>query len=426
MSADTKLPATERTLSGLDFFLLWGGAAIALSEIWAGGLLTNLGWHLGVAAILLGHFIGNFPLALAGLIGSREGQPAILGMRPTLGARGAHVPAILNAIQLVGWCAVMFWIGGRAAGRLTGGSPAAIQGWTLAIGVVTTLWSLGGHKYWKWLQRVAVLLLGALSLGMTWLVVRTYGVIDLAATTPQPGASFMLGLDLVIAMPISWLPLVADYSRHARSDRSCFWGTWWGYFTASSWMYVTGLGAALATGSAEPEGMVLGLMQSCGWLLPALLIVALSTITTTFMDIYSNAMTLKALLPRASEKLLIIAGGGLGTALALGFPAGQYENFLLFIGSAFCPLFGVLLSDYFIVRRMGRASQDSPPPWLFKGVNLLALAAWAGGFVLYRASVKLAWPAGASVPAMLGAAALYLALVYAGSAWRKAGARRAG
>jgi putative hydroxymethylpyrimidine transporter CytX len=162
----------------------------------------------------------------------------------------------------------------------------------------------------------------------------------------------MIGMDLVIAMPISWLPLVSDYSRFATNSKSSFWGTWIGYFIISSWMYLLGLAASLATQSPDPSGVVMNLMVKFGWAIPALIIVLFSTFTTTFLDIYSTAISGLNIVPKLGERKGVIIGGVLGTATALIFPALlDYEHFLLFIGAMFCPLFGIVLVDYFLIRK---------------------------------------------------------------------------
>jgi len=396
--------STDRPLSGADFFLLWMGAAISLAEIWAGGLLAPLGLFAGLAAIVLGHVIGNTPMALGGIIGSRHEVPAMVSTRDALGHRGSYLPAVLNVIQLTGWTAVMLRICGQAADAVVPGDRGiGVRGWILVSGILTTAWALTGHGLRRWLQRGAVTLLTALSLLMTGIVFRRYGLADLLAIRPDGTLPFGQGLDLVIAMPISWLPLVSDYSRFARDSRSCFWGTWWGYLLAGSWMYAVGLCAALAARTANPDGMVLGLMAETGLIGPALLIIILSTITTTFLDMYSTAVSVRSLAPKWNERAVILAGGLLGTLLAVVFPATEYESFLLFIGAMFCPLFGVVLADYFILRRM----QFGPPP---AGIRPDAMLAWAAGFALYQLATRQAWALGASLPALLGAAGLHLAL----------------
>ncbi len=397
----------KRIFRGWDFFVLWAGAAISLSEIWAGGLLVPLGLAGGVLAILLGHLIGNTPMALSGVIGSRHGVPAIVSTRAALGQRGAWLPGLLNVIQLVGWTGVMLWIGGQAAARLL---KIDARLWIALLGIITTLWALAGSERWKWLQRISVAALLLLSCVMTWSALSTYGIGRAAASQPTRELGFMSGLDLVIAMPISWMPLVSDYSRLATRTRSAFWGTWWGYLLVGSWMYLVGLYAALATGSTEPDAMVLDLLSGHGLLAAALLIVLFSTFTTTFLDIYSTAISAQSLFPQLNERLLVLVGGTLGTLAALVFTPSAYEGFLLFIGSAFCPLFGVVLTDYFVVHRGHYNAADlfrRGRYWYRGGVNPAAVAAWAAGFAMYRLAVWKAWPAGGSLPSLIGAGLLY-------------------
>lgn len=413
MTSQQPVAQGEQTLNGRDFFLLWAGAGIALTEIWAGGLLAPLGLTAGILVIVLGHVIGNTPFALAGLIGSRHGVPSMVSTRGAMGLRGSHLPAVLNVIQLTGWTAVMLWVGGQAAANLT--RPYAGLGtpfWIVVGGILTTAWTLGGHRFWKRLQVLAVLLLTALSFIMTYILFKNYGWQEILRKPAGGGdLTFMGGLDLVIAMPISWLPLAADYARYARSGKNAFLGSWMGYFLASSWMFAVGLAAAVATGTTTPDAMVMDLMASYGLVAGALLVVLISTFTTTFLDIYSNAISILSFAPRVGERSAIIAGGVLGTVLALFLSPLQYEQFLLFIGSAFCPLFGVVFADYFI-RKRGHYDAEH----LFGGAryrytagfHLPGIGAWAAGFGLYHLCAQRFDLLGASLPGMIGAALLYL------------------
>ncbi len=412
MSMNGPVDGRERNLKEWDFFLLWAGAAISLSEIWAGGLLASFGLLAGLGIILLGHLIGNAPMALGGLIGSRHGVPAIVGTRGALGNRGSILPAVLNIVQLVGWTAVMLWIGGQAAAGLAGGA-AGSRWWIIALGVLTTLWALGGNRAWKTLQKMGVVLLLLLSVGMTFLALKTYGWRELWMAKSTPSMPHMLGLDLVIAMPISWMPLVSDYTRYAAVPGRGIRGTWWGYFLVSSWMFAAGLVASIATGSGAPEAMLMQLMGAHRLLWPAVLIVLLSTATTTFLDIYSNAVSAQSLFPKLGTRPLVLLGGLAGTLIALFFDATKYEGFLLFIGAAFCPLFGVVLADYFLLKRGRYEAEDlfrRGRYWYAGGVNWRAMAAWAAGFGIYQLCAKTAFAGGSSVPSLLAAAILYLAI----------------
>ena len=400
----------ERNLNGMDFFLLWAGAAVSLAEIWAGGLLVPLGFLSGLLVILLGHVIGNTPLALGGIMGTRAGIPTMVAVRPSFGVRGSYFATILNLVQLVGWTGVMLWIGGQAAEAVRPFPIAGFRGWVLLCGIATTLWAILGHRYWKWLHRIAVTALIALCCVMSWVVLHKYGLSMLLAIQPKQGMPVMLGLDIVIAMPISWLPLVCDYSRFGKQTGPAFWGTWIGYFLMSSWMYAIGLAAALATHSPTPESMVMELMVGLGLAFPAIVIVLFSTFTTTFLDIYSAAVSALNIWPGMGERKGSLLCGILGTTIALIFPGTAYETFLLFVGSVFCPLFGVVLADYFFHRKMHyfeKGIVDQNDYWYTGGFNVLAFAAWGIGFILYHVLQRqTTW--GSSIPSLVSAGILYL------------------
>jgi NCS1 family nucleobase:cation symporter-1 len=406
----------EGSLAGIDFFFLWAGAAVSLAEIWAGGTLVGVGFLGAAIAIVVGHVVGNTPLALGGMIGSRHGIPTMVSVRPSFGVVGARFAAILNVVQLVGWTAVMLMVCGNA---LTALFPSVdYRVWAAATGILTTLWALGGSRAWKWLGRTAVALLIILCVVMTWRVIFAYdvGVIVRTGPSAENPMGFGLALDLVIAMPISWLPLVSDYSRFARTTRGAFWGTWIGYFLVGSWMYLLGLVSSLATGTGTPDAMVIGAMGAMGLVVPAVLVVVFSTVTTTFLDIYSAAVSAESITRRLKGRWGVVLTGVVGTLVALVFPVEEYEGFLLFVGSVFCPLFGVVLADYFVIRRMKIEVEELSGPgryWYRDGFNLVAFGAWLVGFGLYHLMTRLAPGVGASLPSMILAGVLYWGMMRA-------------
>lgn len=420
----------ERTFAGWDFFLLWAGAAISIAEILTGGILAPLGFAMGMAAILLGHAIGNTPFALGGIIGSETGVPMMVGTRPAFGVRGSYLGAALNVVQLVGWTAVMIILAGQAANEvaksLVGFDNVIL--WKVLAGLATTAWALTGHRTWRWLNNLSVGLLLVLCTFLTYSAFSGQSVNEIVSRPPSGELPFGIGLDLAIALPISWLPLVGDYSRFARRTRSGFFGSWIGYFIGSSWMFAVGLVAALASGSADPVPAMIAL----GLGVPALIIVLLSTFTTAFMDVYSTAVSALNILPRLGERAGILFGGLLGTGIALVFPMTEYETFLLLIGATFVPYFGVVLADYFLLRnRRYDVNQlyGEGRYWYFRGVNLWAIAAYVLGVLAFRwlsgddplgilgALGIVDWVhgnltvIGASVPTMVFTGAVYLLLM---------------
>lgn len=386
----------QGSLAFRHFFFLWFGAAVSVAEILAGGLLVPLGFSGGVTAIVLGHLVGTTLLVLCGLIGVRERIPAIESTRISFGAYGSYLFAALNVLQLLGWTAVMIISAARSVNEISRAlwGLDSFAGWSVAIGGLIMLWiALGREGGWKKVNMAAVLLLFGLTVVLSATVLKGGGVLD---KPPAAGLSFGEGLELSVVMPLSWLPLIADYTRYARSGAGAGWGSWLGYFLGSCWMYVIGLGAALATGSADPSAMMLA--ADLG--LAALAIIVLATVTTTFMDAYSAGVSFTNFSLGLDERRVALVMTAVGTALALVVDMEKYEAFLLAIGSVFAPLFAILLTDYFL--RRNRAIR----PELL--ANWGALAVWGGGVALYYRILDLQLAVGATIPVMVVTGLVYL------------------
>jgi putative hydroxymethylpyrimidine transporter CytX len=403
----------ERNLGGVDYFLLWTGVAISLAEIWAGGFLAPMGFWLGFWAIIIGHFIGNTFMALGGVIGSEYGIMSMVSVRPSFGIRGSNLAAVLNIIQLIGWASIMLIIGGRAGamlGKPVGGILSSNHFWIVAIGIGTLIWALyTGKSIWKIMQKSAVIALLLIVILMTWVSIKEFGsgVLDVKPEVMP----FMIGLDLVIAMPISWMPLVSDYSRFSKRTTPAFWNTWWGYFLISSWMYVLGLMATLVTGETDPGALILQIMGRIGLAIPALILVVFSTITSDFPDVYSATCSMLNISRKISAKTLMWIAGILSILVALVFPMEQYENFLFFIGAMFVPLFGVVLTDYFLIRsrqlNKEEIYKEGGEYWYSKGFNIAAIVSWAIGFIVYEFIAIMKYTIGGSLPSLIAAGLVY-------------------
>ncbi|WP_125706417.1 cytosine permease [Lacticaseibacillus daqingensis] len=308
-----------------DNALLWFGAAISLAEILSGTLLAPLGIARGLLAILLGHLIGGGLMYGCGRIGAQRQLPAMATTATAFGRRGAQWFAALNTVQLLGWTAVMIVTGAQAAQVFW---PLSLSFWAVAIGAIIALWLLIGlQDLGKWnTVAVAALLIAVVFLSARFLI---HG----GAVTPSGSLSFGAALELTIAMPLSWLPLIADYTSQAAHPQRANTVSVWVYNATSSWMFAIGLAGAVLTGQTS----IAGLMQGFGLGLVALVVIILSTITTTFLDVYSAGVS-AALLTHLPAKWLALAVTLGGTAIAIFVPQSAYADFLYWISAVFVPL----------------------------------------------------------------------------------------
>ena len=370
----------EKKTSIWENSVIWFGAAVSLAEIFSGTLFAPLGFTKGLEAILLGHAIGCLLLYGAGLIGGLTGKSAMETVGLAFGKGGSKFFAVLNVIQLVGWTAVMI-AGGSAA--LTSLVPGGTIVWSVVLGALVLLWTFTGTSHVGKVNMVAMGLLFVLTLVLSALI---FGNGSLAAPSGE-ALSFGAAVELSVAMPLSWLPLLSDYTRHAQKPYKATAASCIVYGLVSCWMYVMGMGMALYTGSTD-LGVI---MQKAGMGWGALIIILLSTVTTTCLDVYSAAISSTSINSTWSPKTASVVVCVIGTILAAFAPTSQFEAFLYFIGSVFAPMTAIMLTDYFI---LGNREAHS----LFRLDNLCL---WVFGFVLYRYFLNLDTPVGSTVVVMV-------------------------
>jgi nucleobase:cation symporter-1, NCS1 family len=402
------VPPEHRRLGGLDYAVLWGDLSIGLLVMLTGTLLVpSLGLPLALLAILVGTLLGCIPLALVGLAGAREGVPGMVLFRPVLGLRGSYLPSVLNIVQLIGWTAFELWVmalvADRMSERLLGFSSYGL--WLGVVAVVCIALALGGPVLVvrRWLERFGVWVVAAVAL---WITIRLLATADLGALWSRPGRGgfpghFWLAVDLVIVMPVSWLPLVADYSRFARSGRGSAVGTYVGYAIGNLWLYA--LGALIVLGSGLPGAGAPGLADAIATLAGGgvvLLMLLVGETDEAFADIYSAAVSSQNLSPRIPQRAAVVAVGAAGVAVAAWLAnrpeAGilEYEFFLFLLGSVFVPLFGLFVADYFVLRNRGHdaAALFGEDGRSLPAARLRALVPWIAGFLLYQWSVPTGLP----------------------------------
>ncbi len=364
--------------------LIWFGAAVSLAEILTGTYFAPLGIEQGLAAILLGHLIGGAMFYLVSLVSARTGVGAMDATKRTFGSRGSVLFSAANVLQLVGWTAIMIQSGAVAATQLV---PAlGAMGWCVVIGALIVAWIAFGVRWMGRLQSVAAVLLFALTLVVSYVV---FGGFDGASASPASDGSmtFGAGVELAVAMPLSWLPVAGDYTRFAKRSQAGSAVATVAYLFGSCWMYAIGLGIALFAGATD----IATILGAAGFGVVGILVVVFSTVTTTFLDAQSAGESANAITSRLDARVVGIAAAVFGTVLAAFAPVGDFEAFLYVIGSVFAPMVALVIADFFILKR--DVSVDA--------LDFTSLALWVGGFALYRWSLIWSLPVGNTLPVMI-------------------------
>jgi NCS1 family nucleobase:cation symporter-1 len=371
----TPVPARLRTLGGLENGMLWSSLGLSLLVLVAGAFLVPaLSLPEALLAILVGGIFGNALLGCAAGIGAEAGVPAMVLLRAPLGRAGSYLPTGLNVLQNLGWTIFEVLVIATAAQALVHG-PLWV--WKLAAAAAATILALLGPIGFvrEWVKRVALWVVLASLAYLTWWALHDA---DLGALWSQPGEgglSFWQGVDLMVAMPVSWLPLAADYTRFSRSSRGAFWGASVGYFIPNVWLYSLGAILLLSRGLADAPSVITAI--ATGGLGAALALVALGVDETKepFANIYSAAVSVQNVLPRVPQRLLILAVAAVATAGTFVIDLVSYQSFLYLLGSFFVPLFGVLLAQWIVGERDPFAAPKFRPG---------QIVAWLAGFCLYQ------------------------------------------
>lgn len=394
----------ERRTSVFENGLIWFGAGVSIAEILTGTYLAPLGFRTGLAAIITGHVIGCILLFLAGVIGGKVRRSAMETVKMSFGQKGSLLFSVLNVLQLAGWTAIMIYDGALAA---DGVISAGRWIWCLVIGGLIILWLVIGVTN---LGKVNTVAMGALFI-LTIILCRVIFAEHGAVSITEESMTFGAGVELAVAMPLSWLPLISDYTREAEKPVKAAAVSAGVYGLVSSWMYVIGMGAAIYTGEYD----IAQIMVKAGLGIAGLLIIVFSTVTTTFLDAYSAGVSSESIVSGLDGKKAALVVTVIGTIGAVVYPMDNITDFLYLIGSVFAPMVAIQIADFFILKR-----DLSSRPFCISN-----LAVWLVGFAAYRGLMQVDMPVGNTLPDMLITMILCCLAAKAGGGSRSFGGKTA-
>lgn len=387
----------KRETSAFQCGLVWFGAAVSIAEIQTGIDIAadahGAAFWPTVWAILAGHLAGGLLLFAIGHIGAKLRASAMDCVKLPFGRLGGGLLAALNIAQLLGWTAVMVAQGAEAASALSPRLPYPAA--ACAIGVLVAAWLFIGIGGVSKINAAAMSLLLLLTLFLSAkLFASGAAPAAEAATRGAPsGSPFWPVFEFSAAMPLSWLPLIADYTKDAKSPRLAPAVSSAIYTAVSCWMFAIGLGVGLRFPGEGFAGAVL----ACGASAAGLLVVVFSTVTTTFLDAYSAGESAKSIFkapPRAFAVAITVAG----TVAAIFAGMDRYLDFLYLIASVFAPMAAVQAADWLVEGGTQRAREASHVA--------LNTAAWILGVATYHIALARNCQIGATIPAMAVSAAV--------------------
>lgn len=372
----------ENKTTSFSSSLIWFGAAVSIAEILTGTYFAPLGFSKGILAVLLGHVIGCALLFFSGFIGALSRKSAMESTAASFGVFGSKFFALLNVIQLVGWTGIMIYDGSLSVNEVFAFGNWI---WALVIGALIIVWILVGITNLGKFNTIVMALLFILTLVMCKVIF--FGKSAALENPLSDTLSFGQAVELAVAMPLSWLPLISDYTKTAEKPFKATFASALTYGIVSCWMYIIGMGAAILTGESD----IAKIMVKAGLGIAALVILILSTVTTTFLDAYSAGVSSKTIFPKISEKCSAIVVTIIGTLCAIIFPMDDITNFLYLIGSVFAPMIAIQIADFFVVKSDSSA----------KKLDIAKIIIWIAGFVIYRLLMKTDLILGNTLPDMI-------------------------
>lgn len=363
----------ENKTSVLSNGLIWFGAGVSMSEILTGTYFAPLGIKTGLFAILIGHIIGGILLFLAGYLGAKTRNNAMETVAVSFGRKGNLPFSVLNILQLAGWLAILNYDGALATNGIFSVGAGV---WCAVIGVLLLLWVLVGLKRLEKINMVAMTALFLMTLVLCFVIVTrgNFGTLFNGSSVNKDVLTFGAAIELSAAMPLSWIPVISDYTSNSTKPVKATVVSTIVYCLVSCWMYLIGMSAAIGMGTSD----IAQISLRAGLGVVGLLIILFSTVTTNFLAAHSAGVSGEVIGESFSKhingKYLSVLVVLLGTIAAILYPMDNIEDFLYLINSVFAPMIAVMIADFFFNKKRSVTKE-------WDWTNLIV---WLIGLSLYR------------------------------------------
>ncbi|HUS06982.1 MAG TPA: NCS1 family nucleobase:cation symporter-1 [Bryobacteraceae bacterium] len=407
------IPQERRTWGVYNYASLWVAMSVCIpTYMLASGLIAGgMSWWQAVGTILLGNLIVLIPMLLNAHAGAKYGIPFPVFVRASFGVLGANVPAVLRALVACGWFGIQTWIGGQAIYSMLKVVWPAMAGFAAGIWICFfAFWLLNMFVIWRGIEMIRILegisapFMLAVGLLLLYWITNKAGGFGPVLSTPSkfqttagflhffiPSLTGMVGFWATVALNIP------DFTRYAKSQRAQMIGQALG-LPAAMTLY-SFIGVAVTSASVvlfgEPIWDPVALLGRFNQPLVAFVALIALLIATLNTNVAANVVSPSNDFSNLNPRRISFRTGGLITGV-IGIAMMPWKllsdfnayifGWLVGYSGLLGPIAGIMISDYFIVRR-GLLQVDD----LYRrngiyeyknGFNYRALAALVCGAVL--------------------------------------------
>lgn len=399
------VPHSRRDYTFWGLLFVFFGMQVPVSYFITGGSITA-GLTLGTAftTTLVGSLVGFLILGLVGIIGWQTGTSTMVCTRPAFGRFGSALPALIAFIELTGWDSVHVQLAGQLMGNI--GNQWGL-GYTklfsVIVGVSIVALVVFGHKLLRRLERLLVPVVIILVAMALWAVLSGQNLGQLWHMSGKGSLTVMLAFDAMFISALTWVPMVSDYTRYAKSRSASFSAAVLALPVALFMLFV---GQTAAVGLGNPNALVAMVHHGTVFGVVAFFVAMFATIATAALIMYSASMSLLNVIPNVPIRSINLATGAIVVIASVTINLlTNVIGWLSFQGILLIPLFAIVVTDYYVVRHRHYDAAELFRPngryWGTKGFHVIGLVSWVIGGVTYEIVHK-------GVPSLGGGAVSFL------------------
>ena len=372
-----RIPQSERK-SIFSVAMVAAGFCIAMSGLFTGAAMAaGLNFKDALMAAIVGNTILSFFGGAIGAAGAKEGLSSSRLAIYSFGHEGFKIVSLVLALTMAGWFSVQSGLFGNTinamfpnAGFITHPGFAGFWG-----GMLMLITAYFGYKGLDALSKIAVpLIVITATIGTVAAIKSIGGWGNTVSIVPQGNVTLSAGIVMVVGSFAAGASAQADITRYSKDTKAAWISTIFGYLAANTFIIIAGYLTTLTTGIGDlPKAML-----KLGLGFPALIVLILAQWTTNDNNLYTSSLGLSNMI-HVKKKKITLTVGTIGAALGGLGVAKYFASWLSILGIGVPPMAGVIMADYYIIRKQNYRFKDESqiPAW-----NMNALIAWAAGCIV--------------------------------------------